>query len=71
MKRMMSIVIVALLMAGATVYACDTCGCKGKKAEKKCEACTAEKKCEKCTEDKQCKGCAKKAKKAQKAEKGE
>ena len=65
MKRMMSIVAIAMLVAGSTAFACDTCGCKEKKAEKAC--CTAEKKCDKCTSEKPCDACAKKcdAKKAE------
>lgn len=45
MKRMMSIAAIALMMAGNAAYACDTCGCKPKKAEKKaeCSACSASK----------------------------
>ncbi len=50
MKRMMSIAAVALMMAGSTALACDSCGCApkkptcgkkaacSKKAEKKCAA---------------------------------
>lgn len=65
MKRMMSIAAIALFVAGSTALACDTCGCKDKKAEKKasCSSCTSEKKGEakKCAEGctKEC--CAKKA----------
>ena len=55
MKRMMSIAVIALFVAGSSAFACDTCGCKAKKADGKKAACTA------CTSDKACKGCAKKA----------
>ncbi|VGO17249.1 hypothetical protein PDESU_05845 [Pontiella desulfatans] len=42
MKRMMSIAAIALMMAGTAAYACDSCGCSAKKADKKaeCSACT-------------------------------
>ncbi len=56
MKRMMSIAAIALFMAGSSVFACDGCGCKAKKAEK--PACAA------CKEGKDCKACT--AKKAEK-----
>jgi len=71
MKRVMSIVAIALLMAGSAAMACDTCGCKDKKAEcKKEAACSAEKKCTKCTDEKACTACeAKKKGEAKKAEK--
>ena len=55
MKRIMSIAAIALFMAGSSVFACDSCGCKAKKAEK--PACTA------CKDGKKCEACAKKAKK--------
>jgi hypothetical protein len=48
MKKLMSIAAIALFMAGSSVFACDTCGCKAEKAEAKCTDCTADKKCEKC-----------------------
>ena len=35
MKKTMSIVAIALMMAGSSVYACGGCGCQDKKAEKK------------------------------------
>lgn len=44
MKRMMSIAVIALFVAGSSAFACDTCGCKAKKADAKkaeCSACTA------------------------------
>ena len=50
MKRMMSIAAIALFVAGSSVFACDSCGCKDKKAEGKKAACCA-KEGEKC-----CKG---------------
>ena len=77
MKKVMSIAIVALMMAGTTAFACDSCGCKDKKAEKKAECCgkdgkcCAEKKCEKCTDEKKCKACTKKCEKTEKAEAAE
>ncbi|MEA2069356.1 MAG: hypothetical protein U9P12_09160 [Verrucomicrobiota bacterium] len=48
MKRMMSIAAIALFMAGTSVLACNTCGCKGKKADKKaeCSACSKDKEAE-------------------------
>ena len=67
MKKLMSIVAVALFVAGSSAFACDTCGCKAKKEDKAaCSACPAEKKCDKCTAEKKCEECAKKceAKKA-------
>ena len=60
MKKLMSIIAIALMMAGSMAIACDTCGCKEKKAEKEA-CCTAEKKCEGCTAETPCKACAKKA----------
>lgn len=78
MKRMMSIAAVALFLAGSSVWACETCGCKAKKADGKkatCEqksgSCTAEKgkaACDakkgekKCGEDCKKECCAKEAK---------
>ena len=63
MKKMMSIAAVALMMVGTAAFACDTCGCSAKKADKKagCSACSKEKKAKKCAEGctKAC--CAKKA----------
>ena len=42
MKRMMSIAAIALFVAGSSAFACDTCGCKAKKADdKKATTCTA------------------------------
>ena len=55
MKKMMSIAVVALFVAGSAAFACDSCGCKAKKADSKKAACTA------CAKDKTCAGCAKKA----------
>lgn len=60
MKRMMSIAAIALLMAGTSVFACDTCGCKAEKKEAKKEccgkkddgSCCAEKGEKKCSEGK-------------------
>jgi hypothetical protein len=60
----MSIAAIALMMAGSTALACDTCGCQDKKADKaktECEACKKE--------GKACKACeAKKAAAAKKTE---
>jgi hypothetical protein len=64
MKRMMSIAAVALLVVASAAVACDTCGCKAKKADTKkaaCTACAKDKACTACTKDKACAGCAKKA----------
>ena len=65
MKKVMSIAAVALMMAGSMAFACDTCGCTAKKAEK-AECCTAEKKCDACTAEKACAACEKKAEAAKK-----
>ena len=70
MKKIMSIAAIALMMAGSMAFACDTCGCKDKKAEK-AACCTAEKKCDSCSEEKACKPCEKKAEAAKKAEASE
>lgn len=35
MKKTMSIVAIALMVAGSSVYACSGCGCSSKKAEEK------------------------------------
>jgi Ni/Co efflux regulator RcnB len=75
MKKMMSIVAIALMMAGSMAFACDSCGCKDKaekeaKKEACCGTCKAEKKCETCTDEKACKPCDKKAE-AKKAEASE
>ena len=68
MKRIMSIAAVALFLAGASALACDTCGCKAKKAEgDKAACCTADKKCDKCTAEKPCAACAAKKAEAKKA----
>jgi len=72
MKKIMGIAVVALMMAGSVAFACDTCGCKEKKAEKKdCSSCSAEKKCENCTAEKKCEACTKKSEEAKKAEAAE
>ena len=71
MKKMMSLVAVALLVAGSVAMACDTCGCKEKKAEAKkaeCAVCPAAKSCDKCTADKSCDTCTAKKAEAKKAE---
>lgn len=62
MKRAMSIVAIALMMAGSTALACDGCGCKDKKSE-------AKKECKACKEGKDCKACADKKGEEKKAEK--
>lgn len=63
MKRIMSIAAIALFMVGSSVFACDTCGCKAKKADDDA-CCSSSKKAEakKCGSDcaKAC--CAKKSK---------
>ncbi|HSR87935.1 MAG TPA: hypothetical protein VLL07_03195 [Pontiella sp.] len=69
MKKTLSIAAIALMMAGSMAFACDTCGCKDKKAEKEA-CCTAEKKCDSCSEEKACAACQKKAE-AKKAEASE
>ncbi|MBT8041624.1 MAG: hypothetical protein HKP10_02545 [Kiritimatiellales bacterium] len=62
MKKMMSIAVMALMVVGSAAYACDSCGCSAKKADKKaeCTACPAEKKaeCTACTKDKKAEKCA-------------
>ena len=63
MKKLMSIAAVALFVAGSTAFACDTCGCKDKKA-----SCSAEKKCADCTAEKTCAACTAKKAEAKKAE---
>ena len=69
MKRMMSIAAIALMVAGSSAFACDTCGCKAKKAETKaaCAACPAAKACDKCTAEKACDACTAKKAEAAKA----
>ena len=58
----MSIAAVALFMAGSSVFACDSCGCSAKKAEKKaeCTACTKKADATKCGADCSKACCAKK-----------
>ena len=70
MKKIMSIAAVALMITGSMAFACDTCGCKDKKAEK-AACCTAEKKCDSCTAEKACTACEKKAEAAKKAKASE
>lgn len=67
MKKILSIAMVALMVAGSAAFACDTCGCAAKKAENKkaaCSGCSAKKAdkaaCTKCTDKKACEKCAKK-----------
>ncbi len=70
MRKVLSIAMVALMVAGSVALACDSCGCKAKKADSKkaaCSACTAKKAdksaCTKCTDKQACEKCtAKKAK---------
>ncbi len=59
MKKMMSIAAVALMMVSSAAFACDTCGCTAKKADKaaECTACSKEKKAE-CTAEKKAEKCA-------------
>ena len=53
MKKILSIVAVALMMAGSTAFACSSCGCEAKKAEKsECGSCKSEKKQTACGETK-------------------
>jgi len=63
MKRMMSIAAIALFVTGSTVLACDTCGCKAKKAESKKAACCASKDAKECAK-KDAKKCGADCKKA-------
>lgn len=74
MRKVLSIAMVTLMVAGSAAFACDTCGCTAKKAENKkaaCSGCAAKKAdkaaCTKCTKDKACEACA--AKKAAPAKK--
>ena len=60
MKRMMSIAAIALFVMGASALACDSCGCKAKKAEDKKPACCGKKDAEKCCAKKCEKKCEKK-----------
>jgi len=61
MNKATSIVVIALMMAGSSAFACNSCGCKSRKAEKAKVECKCSK--EKCgcaakkAEKKQC-GCA-------------
>ncbi|MEE9368641.1 MAG: hypothetical protein V3V05_07215 [Pontiella sp.] len=57
MKRLMSIAAIALFMAGSSVFACDSCGCKAKKAEAACTACKDGKTCKTCAAKKAEKKC--------------
>lgn len=59
MKKMMSIAAIALMVVGSSAFACDTCGCKDKKAEAKaaCATCPVAKACDKCTSTKTCDAC--------------
>jgi hypothetical protein len=60
MKRMMSIAAIALFVAGSSALACETCGCKAKKADAKpaCSSCKTEEACKACTAKKAEKKCA-------------
>ena len=61
MKKTMSIVAIALMMAGSVAYACGGCGCQDKKSDKE------KKECCKSAEEKTACGGAKKADDAKKA----
>jgi len=61
----MSVVAIALMMAGSTVYACSSCGCQDKKTEKKGDKEKTE--CCKSQQEKTACGGAKKADEAKKA----
>jgi hypothetical protein len=63
MKRMMSIAAIALFIAGSSAFACDTCGCKEKKADDKKPACSAKKDDKSCSAKKAEKKCASKCEK--------
>lgn len=46
MKKTLSIVAVALMMAGSTAFACSGCGCESKKSDKEkteCGSCKGDK----------------------------
>lgn len=58
MKKMMSIAAVALFVAGSAAFACDTCGCKAKKADTNA-TCTATKGSKECAAKKCAEGCTK------------
>ena len=64
MKKTMSIVAIALMMAGSVVYACGGCGCRDKKEDKQGKEKTE---CCKSAEAKTACGGAKKADDAKKA----
>jgi len=47
MKKSLTIVAIALMMAGSSAFACSSCGCESKKADKEksdCSGCKTEKK---------------------------
>ncbi|QBG47284.1 hypothetical protein EGM51_07750 [Verrucomicrobia bacterium S94] len=52
MKKVLSIALVALFVAGTSAFACDSCGCTAKKEAKK-ECASADKSCKK-DADKKC-----------------
>ena len=54
MKKLMSVAMVALFVAGSAAFACDSCGCSAKKSDAKKSECSA------CTEGKDKKADAKK-----------
>ena len=60
MKRMMSIAAIALFVAGSSAFACDTCGCRVKKADGKKPACCAAKENKACAAKGDKASCAKK-----------
>ena len=51
MKRMMSIAVVALFVAGSSAFACGGCGCSAKKAEAKKSCCAVKQDAKKCGAD--------------------
>lgn len=63
MKRMMSIAAIALFVAGTSVFACDTCGCKAKADEGKKAACSSKDGDKSCAAKKDAKKCAEGCKK--------
>lgn len=67
MKRIMSIAAIALFVAGSSALACDTCGCKAKKADDKKPASCAKEDAKSCSAEK--KGDASCKKECTKAEK--
>jgi hypothetical protein len=56
MKKTMSIVAIALMMAGSSAFACSGCGCQDKKSDKKekKECCKSEEKKTACSGAQKC-----------------